>query len=1814
MISRDVDISFSADTGGYVTALTEAIAVTEQYSRTADSTLGRVTALGNKLSTGLLRRAGEATGADTVSTAQAAKYQQQLSGLGATAAAVGKDVDATYDGLRKTALGLARDFPIGITAAIKQIQSLQQVGIPSQGPQMARLARGGVNLGGATGEDGASLIATQVQLARTFGNSTDQIDKLNDSLVTTTRTYGASASGALGFSKAIAPIAATVGLAQTDVIGLSTAFSRLGEDGFGAANAFQKVLIDLNKSIRYGSPAIQEYAGLIGTTTENLTALMKTDPAEVVLRFSEAINRQGPDSIRALEGLGLDGLRTVRSITALSREGNLRNVVNTAANAYGDGSTARAAGEAYGGVNDKLTMLSETMSQTAANSGQAFLGVLEGTLGATQGIAGAVESITGSDVAQKLQFVLRTVGGLGGTVAGAVGNLALLGGALALTKTLRSGVAAGFSEALGNPNLTNAQIRAQATGAGGAPLSAVGRGAAGFGGFLGQSGLAQYGREVIQEGPRAAYRLATSGLEMFLNGYYRNPIRGAMGDPSISTERGTRLRDRIREEFGYVTGGPNGRFDLGQVLPALTNSAKALGDAAKGMTEEDRGGRRVGSATMGLLGDAARFASFGSAGSLFALPADVRAEAGRKILERTKLPDTHVDYLPRYLAPEYYRGELDKLKGLKDANGNPLYDMKRTRGGVVGFGATGLEAIGSMIPGGGIAAGGAIVAGAGLAYTSNFYGNQTKAVEQGVEAGRVNGYGQFNDFAAAAGIASKGVANFAVAVEDATRKILSKNSTVSQAYSLSADERKNADQPGYKVAYNIDSVGAQERGDANAVAARIRGQLGDGLDTEAISRVISDVYATSKDTSFTKQVGDRLKALQGDQGASIDAVLSESRRLDSEYFRPSNSWYRLVTTGDDPNRKMMAEALAAMGSAASFEASQMYGPEGGAFALDNFSNTVLQKDLDQGLSRNGLSRKDLGGSKMATESPYKPALIPDSVWTGLPDWVKGAMNGANKSGDSLDTRFNIGRELSQSTLEYLGKTYGVDTDKIKGAASQSDGTLPDILTKAGVSGDKVQEVRDNLGMTKQSLKVKNTDLEAMEKSEKAYKNVTNAQGKLTDGLYEWVGVAAKSGKARKDLTNEEINSMSLLGGAVTKYLIKPDDPYKLRSAAKAVSEDALRLSGGDTRQGAARLATMLSTASADSVPLLQEAISRLQNKQGVSEASMSATGQLEAAKKTYETLQAINPGESANPQFTAQLDAAEAAFDQQKQAWQGIAKSVATTIRDLEVSTSRAMANLDRSIRIVNRDADLAKARATEDYNTSRNNSQRDFRISQGYAKEDYNISRKRNQEAFDRADEVATKEHEIAKTQTIEDQQRQRRWTIADHNKQVKRMQEDAAKTLYDPYQRITATQVWDAGSLSQNLQQQADAMRKQIAEVKELKKLGVKQNVIDQLGLMDPKNAQQVTRMLADLKSSGAAGVGQLNAAGDARSAAAGVFATDSNNVNYKRSEEDYQLSLTRTDEMNDTSIRRSDDAFKRSRDNSLREFRISMTQFDDDFKKSTRRANAANTLMLSDMEIAFNKSIARMATNTNTALHDMKESAGIAQTQAAQDAARMVTDLTTDVGKLLGVAVSGIGLLPKQMQSPLNDALGTIFTSLDTAFEGKLSKKIPGLNLTYQDLLGKLNPSDLPPPSAAGGGESGGGPRGKGNGKPTVPGTPGPGARISSFTPPPGGVMARGGITNGLTHFIAGEASVNEAVIPLDPRGAMFFADAMSRYVLPDDALAARVASYATTASSYSSAHYDQSQKFTGPMTVVAQDPNAMARQLAVRQRRARVGALA
>ena len=79
--------------------------------------------------------------------------------------------------------------------------------------------------------------------------------------------------------------------------------------------------------------------------------------------------------------LGLEGVRTQKTIMALATSGDMREIVEKAQSSYGGGQTGEAAETAMGGVNDQMTMLNETMAQTTATAGKPFLGFLEKVLG-----------------------------------------------------------------------------------------------------------------------------------------------------------------------------------------------------------------------------------------------------------------------------------------------------------------------------------------------------------------------------------------------------------------------------------------------------------------------------------------------------------------------------------------------------------------------------------------------------------------------------------------------------------------------------------------------------------------------------------------------------------------------------------------------------------------------------------------------------------------------------------------------------------------------------------------------------------------------------------------------------------------------------------------------------------------------------------------------------------------------------------------------------------------------------------------------------------------------------------------------------------------------------------------------------------------------------------------------------------------------------------------------------------------------------------------------------------------------------------------
>lgn len=386
MYNEDVSIDFSANVAPFSASLSQAIKSLENMSASADTTVAKIGKLDN-VALSVVKTLGKFLDLNKASTVQAAAYQQKLAGL-ATVTALN---EKQFKGLSDVSLKFTREFPIGLDKSIDLVNTLHTSGVTTT-KSIKELGNAFIKIQAASGEWGSEFVADMLSVNRSFGGSQSSAIKFGDSLVTVSNKFGASASSVVGFTKALAPVASAMGLNATQTMGFSTAFSRLGEDGTRSANALSKVMSDLTTSAKTGSPQISMYANAMNMSADSLKQLVDTDPAEAVIRFTESIAKQGPKAIDTLNRLGIDGVQTFKSIQALGKSSDIREILQTSASAFGNKSATQGAKEALGGVNDQMTRLGDTMNQTVAAAGTPFLNLISSLLKAANNFAEAIHS------------------------------------------------------------------------------------------------------------------------------------------------------------------------------------------------------------------------------------------------------------------------------------------------------------------------------------------------------------------------------------------------------------------------------------------------------------------------------------------------------------------------------------------------------------------------------------------------------------------------------------------------------------------------------------------------------------------------------------------------------------------------------------------------------------------------------------------------------------------------------------------------------------------------------------------------------------------------------------------------------------------------------------------------------------------------------------------------------------------------------------------------------------------------------------------------------------------------------------------------------------------------------------------------------------------------------------------------------------------------------------------------------------------------------------------------------------------------------
>jgi len=424
---RTANVNLTADVGQYEQEIGKASQSTNQLAVSIDSVTTKLSNINKTAGRSLVGLGVGAAAGLTGAAYSAGRFEKSLSTLNASASLTGKSMDQLSGNVKQ----LAKDFPISLNDASQLVTMLSQMGVTTT-QQINNMSQALVKVSGATGTDLMAVSTGLVELGRTMGTlNTNNMAKYSNSLVNVSTGAGVAAQSVLEFSNAIGPVARIAGMSEEQVLGVSGAFAKAGADGFAGATAFNRMVYGLTRSLQFGGPELKTYSDLLSTTTESLRGM---DTADAMVAIFEELNKQGPLAIKTLDSLGLDGLRTIRSIQAVISSGSLQESITNSVSGSPD-SLETGQKAAFSGLNDEMQRFGSNVSTFGINIGENITAPLKVAFSAANALMSTMAAIADTPLGAAATGATAAVG----AVAGGVGST-MLGFGL-LSKVALAGMA-----------------------------------------------------------------------------------------------------------------------------------------------------------------------------------------------------------------------------------------------------------------------------------------------------------------------------------------------------------------------------------------------------------------------------------------------------------------------------------------------------------------------------------------------------------------------------------------------------------------------------------------------------------------------------------------------------------------------------------------------------------------------------------------------------------------------------------------------------------------------------------------------------------------------------------------------------------------------------------------------------------------------------------------------------------------------------------------------------------------------------------------------------------------------------------------------------------------------------------------------------------------------------------------------------------------------------------------------------------------------------------------------------------------------------
>lgn len=1439
----EANVVLTADNTQYDAAMRQSAMQTDAMGKSVDSLTAKLDRLAKSAGRKMMGIAAADVAGITAATVAYGAWEKQMTSLSAQAAVLNRNMDSqkrTFGEYAQSVNGLRKEFGTTTHEAAALVQTLSKLN-DSTAP-VNKLAQTFVRLGAATGESSVQLANSMLQLQKTMGTPQRETEKFANQLTVLQSRSNSTGTAILDFAQQIAPVGRMVGMTQTDIMGFSNAFIKAGQDGYQASTVFNRMLSDIAQASQSGSPELAKYANLVGMTVENFKNLGGTDQ---FLKIFDSINRAGPQAITTLNRMGLDGMRTVRTVTAMAQQsGGLRSEI-LAARSADPGALGRGSEAAFEGLFDQLKKLRSELALTGESLGKTFAPAAKGIVGTIETMASAVRGL-----------MEGPFGKMVGIFAMAVAPIAAVGAAIFTA-----------SKALLAFSTANLLLRNSFTGGfreGRTP------GAAGMvGAGLPVTALGPVGSDIARSGSwvqRGLYRAGALGGMMMGAPGPPGRISQALRIPETGFGSSNMFARTASAGVGWAGTGAGwlarnfigGQYSAGSAyIPGIAGTG--------GMDDYTKRWRFFNAPTVG--------GSFGGVGNMLAAP--FRGFAQGLGFTSSRFPG-NVSPTPGVGNPQLHAAGMGAhVAAIQAANASRLAESTAA---LNRFQRTTMSAS------------------TGLAKFAHGMGNMTAMIaSSGVGAARAGGrfgmqaLGQLGITPMLAGLLGVGAAGWALnkaresrgasitdeggfitpyldkvgmaGIPTASRQRApsSERLTLSQAKNVSRYDAELATRDGYKLS-NKKLANLKP---AEAVATLSTNWGYTQKNPAAVNEVVMDlvnVYGVSGAQSIVAQLD------QSKDATDLSTFITSAKKPGMDKFSWLNQDLNPFDTSDVQSGKKSSKSLNKFYGALSDQYDYVFATKG-----EEAARKLYGEQLEKGVAQFGK------GSSGALDQAFQEEFLVNVLKLDKKDIDfkdKGFENFSGETDPNLPGNFDLKTVLKSMTsgggflgdhkeqLEKALSFYGLDTG-LRGEKAAAE--LYKMITNPPTPKGEGPSNRDLLKQTSARQGVTSP------------RELSSVQAALDT-----------EGDINKQYTaiNEIISSVQSIGPAAKQ----------LKFLAEAMNQV-----GGDEGEGAG---------------LFGAARQQIMRRVGFQMPYMNRTQQFSTQTDVFRQAMATPVGHG----FTmADRDAQIEQYHQQTLAQADYFKSMLLQQREFNVMRSRAEEDYNLQRQYQSEDYYQGIARAQEDFNIQRNRSEADFERNRRRQRDDFNRSRRRQEQ---------------------------------DHLHQVELMTKQAAMSMYNIYERIGTQRTSGADYMLFNAEEQLKQMQGQAEGLDKLRGLGLSDDAIQQLGLNDPKNAQQLQRMLSDLASNPEL-VKKFNDMVRDRLQAAGELVTDESSSEWEEFNRQYNLARERA---------QAD--FERSMKKARKDFRRNMGEMEEDFKRALERQASDYSKMMDRQATAYSTSMTRAA----------------------------------------------------------------------------------------------------------------------------------------------------------------------------------------------------------------------------------------------------------